>query len=404
MRAKDSHPSDRPFIIVNLALTAQGSMVSAPGELISCPADWQRVHLLREMVDGVAVGRLTWERDQPRLSCRAEHLGRAPRRQPGRVIFAGSGAVDAGASTEPIYVVGRPDGHTGPVIPVPALDHDLADPLKKLFQLGLRSLLVEGGAALVRSFLRQGCVDRIHVYVACRDPKEAQFAAERAFPEFPPAVSCRRFGEGTLLGYRGPDPAQLRNGGCRLPAGDGDWRVSVYRFPGIPGEHAAFQLGTLQGPPPLVRIHSECLTGDVFGSRRCDCGQQLRVARRRIVRAGRGLILYLRQEGRGIGLLAKAMAYGLQDRFGLDTVEANLALGYPADGRDYRVAALILEQLGVQAIRLLTNNATKAEALEHAGIRVHRVPFRTRPSPHNHRYLITKVQRMGHDATLIQGR
>jgi GTP cyclohydrolase II len=179
--------------------------------------------------------------------------------------------------------------------------------------------------------------------------------------------------------------------------------MSVHQFPGVPGEHVAYLLGRPQGPPPLVRLHSECLTGDVFRSRRCDCRQQLQAARRRIVRAGRGLILYLRQEGRGIGLLAKAEAYELQDRFGLDTVEANLALGYPADNRDYQIGALILEQMGVRAIRLLTNNTAKVNALERAGIRVEQVPFRSRPTRHNRRYLTTKVQRLGHHVGLIGG-
>jgi len=149
------------------------------------------------------------------------------------------------------------------------------------------------------------------------------------------------------------------------------------------------------GRPTLVRLHSECLTGDVLGSERCDCGPQLREAVGRLDRAG-GYLLYLRQEGRGIGLYAKIDAYALQDA-GLDTYEANLALGYPADGRDYTVAAQMLRALGEERVRLLSNNPDKAAQLERLGLTVcERVPTGVHRSPTNARYLAAKAHRGAH--------
>jgi 3,4-dihydroxy 2-butanone 4-phosphate synthase/GTP cyclohydrolase II len=149
--------------------------------------------------------------------------------------------------------------------------------------------------------------------------------------------------------------------------------------------------------PPLVRLHSECLTGDVFGSRRCDCGAQLHQALARIAAEGRGALLYLRgHEGRGIGLGEKIRAYRLQDE-GFDTVDANTALGLPVDARDYGVGAAMLRDLGFSAVRLLTNNPAKADGLRRYGMAVAEVvAARTEPSAHNERYLRTKQRRMGH--------
>jgi 3,4-dihydroxy 2-butanone 4-phosphate synthase / GTP cyclohydrolase II len=153
----------------------------------------------------------------------------------------------------------------------------------------------------------------------------------------------------------------------------------------------------VSAPGVLVRVHSECLTGDVFGSRRCDCGTQLDRALEIINEAGRGAVIYLRgHEGRGIGLHNKLHAYKLQDR-GLDTVEANLELGLPSDGRDYSVAAQILGDLGIGTLRLLTNNPAKREGLEADGLTVlERVPLCTEPTPENVHYLAAKQRRMGH--------
>jgi GTP cyclohydrolase II len=161
-------------------------------------------------------------------------------------------------------------------------------------------------------------------------------------------------------------------------------------------EHVALVVGAFGGKPPLVRLHSECLTGDVFGSLKCDCGPQLREALHIIGGAGGGILLYLRQEGRGIGLINKIRAYSLQDR-GLDTVDANQRLGFADDERDYGHAAAMLRALGVGEVRLLTNNPNKVKGLEAAGIRVaERVAHQMPANPHNADYLSTKRKRSGH--------
>jgi len=162
-------------------------------------------------------------------------------------------------------------------------------------------------------------------------------------------------------------------------------------------DHLALIKGDLHGePPPLVRVHSECLTGDVFGSARCDCGNQLHAAMRMVEKEGRGVILYMRQEGRGIGLANKLHAYKLQEK-GLDTVEANIKLGFPADLRDYGVGAQILVDIGLKRIRLLTNNPKKLIGLQGYGLEiVERVPLVFEPGDFNRRYLETKKTKMGH--------
>ena len=161
-------------------------------------------------------------------------------------------------------------------------------------------------------------------------------------------------------------------------------------------EHVALQVGAFGGSAPLVRLHSECLTGDVFGSLKCDCGPQLKEALRTIGRAGGGVLLYLRQEGRGIGLANKIRAYSLQDR-GLDTVDSNRRLGFADDERDYGNAAAMLRALGIEEVRLLTNNPEKVAGLEAAGITViERVSHQMPANPHNADYLATKRKRSGH--------
>ena len=183
---------------------------------------------------------------------------------------------------------------------------------------------------------------------------------------------------------------------ARLPvAGAEDAEIVAFRSPeGV--EHVALLVGQPDGRPPLVRLHSECLTGDVFGSLKCDCGPQLHAAIAAIAANGWGILLYLRQEGRGIGLVNKLRAYRLQDQ-GFDTVDANTRLGFAVDARDFGVAARMLALLGVRAIRLLTNNPAKVETLTAAGIEVvARVPHRLPPNPHNEHYLATKRDRTGH--------
>jgi 3,4-dihydroxy 2-butanone 4-phosphate synthase/GTP cyclohydrolase II len=191
-------------------------------------------------------------------------------------------------------------------------------------------------------------------------------------------------------------PVTRRLAGAKLPTRYGTFKVFVYDTPERK-EHVALLLGAIDdGEPVLVRAHSECLTGDVLGSSRCDCGEQLAHSLRLMQEQGRGVLLYLRQEGRGIGLANKISAYALQER-GLDTVEANHALGLPEDGRDYRVAAEMLLDLGVRRARLLTNNPAKIEGLERYGLKVvERVPLGISPNPSNVGYLRTKREKLGH--------
>jgi GTP cyclohydrolase II len=161
-------------------------------------------------------------------------------------------------------------------------------------------------------------------------------------------------------------------------------------------EAVALVMGDVQSAPPLVRIHSQCLTGDVFGSLRCDCRQQLEMALSMIAEAGAGILVYEQQEGRGIGLMAKLQAYGLQD-LGLDTVEANERLGFKADHREFALPAEILKALNVRRVRLLSNNPDKVAALERAGVEVvERVPCEVAPNPHAEDYLKTKKEKLGH--------
>ncbi|MDP0589225.1 MAG: GTP cyclohydrolase II [Candidatus Endonucleobacter bathymodioli] len=183
----------------------------------------------------------------------------------------------------------------------------------------------------------------------------------------------------------------------RLPTPFGEFIVHGFED-GISGkEHLALSMGDLaDGEPVLTRIHSECLTGDALFSMRCDCGAQLQSALEKISEEGRGVLLYLRQEGRGIGLLNKIRAYNLQDN-GRDTVEANEELGFAPDMRKYDICKLMLDHLGVKSLRLMTNNPLKVDALSMQGIRVvERIPHQTGQNPHNERYLATKVWKLGH--------
>jgi GTP cyclohydrolase II len=184
---------------------------------------------------------------------------------------------------------------------------------------------------------------------------------------------------------------------ARVPTAAGEFQLVLYTNNQDNKEHLALVKGNVfQQHSVLARIHSECFTGDVFGSQRCDCGEQLQMAMERIDLAGQGVIVYLRQEGRGIGLLEKLRAYNLQDG-GLDTIDANLALGHESDTRDYSMAVAILEDLGVQSVRLMTNNPDKIMDLERGGIAVtERIPLVTTVYKDNAAYLLTKAQRMNH--------
>jgi GTP cyclohydrolase II len=184
---------------------------------------------------------------------------------------------------------------------------------------------------------------------------------------------------------------------AKLPLKDmPETQIVAFRASDDGQEHVALIVGAFGGEPPLVRLHSECLTGDVFGSLKCDCGPQLREALRIIAKEGGGALLYLRQEGRGIGLANKLRAYALQDR-GLDTVDANARLGFADDERNYGHAAAMLRALGIGAVRLLTNNPKKVAGLKAAGIDVtERVPHHMPANPHNADYLATKRKKSGH--------
>jgi len=193
------------------------------------------------------------------------------------------------------------------------------------------------------------------------------------------------------------DNQVVRKVSTRIPTGVGEFNLYLYTSDRDNKEHLALIMGDVQGQSEiLVRVHSECFTGDVLGSRRCDCGEQLQYAMQLISESGCGVIVYLRQEGRGIGLLDKLRAYNLQD-LGYDTVEANLMLGHQADERDYTIASLILEDLGIQSIRLLTNNPGKISHLRELGVDVtQRVPVEPTVNADNYHYLFTKAQRMHH--------
>jgi 3,4-dihydroxy 2-butanone 4-phosphate synthase/GTP cyclohydrolase II len=226
------------------------------------------------------------------------------------------------------------------------------------------------------------------------------------------APDCRRFADehglvmisiADLIRHRRRTERQVvRVAEASLPTVFGDFRAVGYRglLDGV--EHMALVRGDIgDGESVLVRVHSECLTGDVLGSLRCDCGPQLHAAMRRISDEGRGVVLYVRgHEGRGIGLLQKMQAYALQEA-GRDTVEANLDLGLPADARDYGTGAQILADLGIRSMRLLTNNPAKRAGLEGYGLSIEeRVPLEVDPNDHNVAYLTAKRERMGHDLTL----
>lgn len=194
-----------------------------------------------------------------------------------------------------------------------------------------------------------------------------------------------------------PNPSVTRTATARIPTRYGDFHLCYYTNTLDNKEHLAFYMGDLaQAEAVLARVHSECFTGDVLGSLRCDCGEQLDRALALVAHEGQGVVIYLRQEGRGIGLEQKLLAYNLQDQ-GYDTVDANLMLGHGADERSYSLAACILTDLGVQSVRLMTNNPAKISALQAEGIAViARVPLEMAVNAENQGYMITKAKRMDH--------
>ncbi|WP_018410371.1 GTP cyclohydrolase II [Methyloversatilis thermotolerans] len=214
----------------------------------------------------------------------------------------------------------------------------------------------------------------------------------RVIGHLPDADPSRHVSDAVTAGAGGPSEVH-----CHLPTRWADFTLHGFRDPDTGLEHVALTLGDIDDRSPvMLRLHSECLTGDTLFSLRCDCGPQLEASLRAIAAEKRGVLVYLRQEGRGIGLINKIRAYALQDE-GADTVDANLMLGFADDARDYRFASHIVRSLGIRQARLLTNNPLKVRALEAEGVEVvERIPLHVGANPMNHRYLATKAQRMGH--------
>ena len=277
---------------------------------------------------------------------------------------------------------------------------------------GLRAR--EGGV-LVRSGHTEGSVDLVRLAglkeaaVICEVmTAEGRMARLPDLREFCARHSLKLCTIEDLIAYRRQRERLIhRELSLKLPTRYGEFDLFVYTSVVDPEPHLALAVGGVgvevggvvpeQPEPVLVRIHSQCLTGDIFHSLYCDCGSQLHQAMRQVVEAGKGVVLYMRQEGRGIGLLAKLQAYKLQKEEGLNTVEANQRLGFAPDLRQYGIGAQILFDLGVRQIRLLTNNPKKVVGLDGYGLRiVERVPIQVPPNPHNHRYLRTKKEEMGH--------
>ncbi|GHE76305.1 riboflavin biosynthesis protein RibBA [Amycolatopsis deserti] len=221
-----------------------------------------------------------------------------------------------------------------------------------------------------------------------RGPDLVEFAARHGIP----MISI----EDLVRWLDGGDPGVRRTGQAAIPTGLGTFQARTYRSGDV--EHVALTMGDVDGGDVLVRLHSECLTGDLLGSLRCDCGAQLRMALEAIAAEGRGVVVYMRgHEGRGIGLGHKLRAYQLQQYQGLDTLEANIALGFPVDSRDYTAAARILADLGVSSVRLMTNNPDKCRALTDCGLTIsERLTLEAPPNEHNTAYLAAKRHRMGH--------
>lgn len=271
------------------------------------------------------------------------------------------------------------------------------------------------GGVLVRAGQTEGSVDLARLAglkpagVICEILREDGEAMRR--PEL--EVFCQKHGLkmctiAELISYRlRREQFVKRVETITLPTRWGDFRLFAYQSAIDPQPHLALCKGgvgeldeagnvIVQEEPVLVRVHSECLTGDVFGSSKCDCGWQLDTAMERIAEVGKGALLYLRQEGRGIGLVNKLHAYALQEK-GLDTVEANLRLGLPADKRDYGIGSQILRDLGLRKIRIMTNNPRKIYGIEGYGLSiVDEVPIRAEPGEHNRRYLQVKKEKLGH--------
>jgi 3,4-dihydroxy 2-butanone 4-phosphate synthase/GTP cyclohydrolase II len=264
------------------------------------------------------------------------------------------------------------------------------------------------GGVLVRAGHTEACVDLMKlanlypVGAICEIMKEDGSMARRDdLIKFAKKFNLKICSIANLIEYRRKSEKLIKKiAQTTIPTDFGDFKVLAYESFVDKYNHIALIKGRPGKNGALVRVHSECLTGDVFGSKRCDCGEQLKLAMKAINEEGSGVILYMRQEGRGIGLANKLKAYQLQDK-GLDTVQANEALGFKADLRDYGIGAQILADLGLNKIRLLTNNPKKIVGLEGYGLEViERVPLAVHPSKSNKRYLSTKKEKLGHEISV----
>lgn len=285
----------------------------------------------------------------------------------------------------------------------------LIDPKSKLGDLAMPGhlfpLRAREGGVLVRAGHTEATVDLCRLAglypaaVLCEIMKaDGSMARLNDLKGFANRHSLKIISINQLINYRMQKERLVRRAAeATLPTPWGQFKLIAYQSAIDPDEHAALIMGDIATPEPvLVRVHSQCVTGDVFHSMRCDCGEQIDMALERIAQEGRGVLVYMRQEGRGIGFCNKIRAYALQDN-GLDTVEANKALGFPADRRDYGIGMQILVDLGIRKMRLLTNNPAKRAGLEGYGLQViERVPLMTVPNNHNIRYLRTKRDKLGH--------
>lgn len=362
----------------------------------SCAADLRRVHQLREVYPSIAVGRRTFELDRPRLTARAEHLGRSPLGQPLRLILTRS------ESFRP------PTGYRKILCPGGDLKAGLRD---ETFS-EVTGVMLEAGPALLSVFLEQKALSVLTVYLRGSEPEALLPALRRTLPDLPRRFHMEPLGEGHLLTFelierrvdaaRGPDDFTV----APLTTRFGRAKLYTFRDLAFGREHGALVYGDPSPSggrrPALVRIHSECWTSALMESLHCDCQPQLEEAHRAIASEGRGVLILHNAEGRGIGRMNKTAAYGLQEAQGLDTVNANLYLGLPDDAREYFSASHVLRRLGVSRVRLLTNNEAKMHALRQTGIEVaEQVPLTGFCTPHNLAYLTKKVA-CGHDPRLLQ--
>jgi GTP cyclohydrolase II len=425
----------RPNVLIHYAQTLDGRIATRTGssQWISGPPALRFAHELRAAHDAVLVGVGTVLADNPHLTVRhAEGPDPLKVVLDSRLRTPDSAALLSETARRTIFLTTRAAASSnvrrilqlGGRVLVARADAagqvDLADGLRLLSLEGVRSVMAEGGARVITSLLRDRLADRL---VICVAPiilgRGVEAVGDLGIAQLGQALGVRsmhvrQLGEdlivsGELAGGRSErcvehDATRLQPvlaASAAMPTRHALFELRAYEVGGV--EHPVLVLGDVRdAPAPLVRLHSECLTGEAFGSLRCDCGEQLDAGLALIAAEGRGCLLYLRQEGRGIGLINKIRAYHLQDG-GMDTVEANLALGLPADGRDYRTAAAVLRSLGVDQVRLVTNNPAKLAGLQSQGVAVvERIPLQPSLHPTNSPYLRTKAAKMGHLFTLTE--